>query len=361
MSVSEPLPTSSDRSFLMTVLSAESDDLLDSVIDDSDHQIEEEGSSIRSAVGNFTNAIAGAGALGLGGSFAKSGGLISVILIVFFALVTKKSLDLLIRLGITFDVHSFEGLGRLAYGYYGQLAVSISKFLYSFGCLVAYVVVLKDNFAPAVKSLLYGDTEQDSWWFRFWSEPFLVTWTLSSFIILPLCMLRDMTPLASLSMLSILSMVAIALILVYFLVTGNIPESGEGFRSDWLEIKSGTLECLGTFVFTFVSQHTVHLAFNSLKPRLRTYSVWKYVSGASIGIAGAISLTIGVSVYCSFYEATKSDIFEIYPKGPLVSMAQLLLCSTMLLTFPLPFFACRGESDEQLSVFRYVLDLSLSW
>jgi amino acid permease len=96
---------------------------------------------------------------------------------------------------------------------------------------------------------------------------------------------------------------------------------------------------LGTFVFTFVSQHTVHLAFGSLKPELRTVANWKKVSTYSILISGTVSLAVGVFVYMSFWEATESDIFEIYPAIPSIDVAKLLLCMTM--TFPLPFFTCR--------------------
>jgi amino acid permease len=98
---------------------------------------------------------------------------------------------------------------------------------------------------------------------------------------------------------------------------------------------------LGTFVFAFVSQHTVHLAFGSLKPELRTVANWEKISTFSVLISGTISLAVGVFVYISFWEATQSDIFEIYPAIPIIDLAKLLLCITMLLTFPLPFFTCR--------------------
>jgi amino acid permease len=110
-----------------------------------------------------------------------------------------------------------------------------------------------------------------------------------------------------------------------------------------LQTKSLTFSfsSLGTFVFTFVSQHTVHLAFGSLKPELRTVANWKKVSTYSILISGTVSLAVGVFVYMSFWEATESDIFQIYPAIPSIDIAKLLLCMTMLLTFPLPFFTCR--------------------
>lgn len=47
---------------------------------------------------NFTNSIIGTGIIGLGGAFAASGGGVSIILLVGFALLTKSSLDLVVDL-----------------------------------------------------------------------------------------------------------------------------------------------------------------------------------------------------------------------------------------------------------------------
>lgn len=94
-------------------------------------------------------------------------------------------------------------------------------------------------------------------------------------------------------------------------------------------------------MFTFVSQHTVNLAFESLKPEIRTVETWKKVSSWSITTATAISLTVGVVVYATFWEQTESDLFDMYPPMRIIDLAKMLLCITMLLTFPLPFFSCR--------------------
>ena len=94
-------------------------------------------------------------------------------------------------------------------------------------------------------------------------------------------------------------------------------------------------------MFTFVSQHTVHLVFGSLKPNLRTVSNWKIVSAFSLLNATTVSLAVGVFVYMTFWQETKSDIFQIYPQNWMIDVAKLLLCVTMVLTFPLPFFTCR--------------------
>jgi sodium-coupled neutral amino acid transporter 11 len=122
------------------------------------------GSTISGAVFNFTNCIIGAGAIGLGGAFALSGGIISVVSIIFFGVLTKLSLDLVVSMPIQSN-GSYETLGKVAFGQAGWIAVLMSKFLYSFGCLIAYIVVIKDNMNVAVLHLLYGNHPSDTSWF----------------------------------------------------------------------------------------------------------------------------------------------------------------------------------------------------
>jgi len=107
-------------------------------------------------------------------------------------------------------------------------------------------------------------------------------------------------------------------------------------------LESTDVNCsLGTFVFTFVSQHTVHLVYGSLRPTIRSVSNWKIVSSTAVSIASAVSLSVGIFVYMTFWDKTESDIFAIYPESWMINLAKLLLCVTMLFTFPLPFFTCR--------------------
>lgn len=329
-------------------------------------EVSEYGSSVPEAVFNFTNSIVGAGCIGLGGAIALSGGLISIALVVFFAILTKLSLDLLIRLSIqqssTTMTASYEDLAQAGMGYWkGRMLVMTCKLSYSFGCLVAYIIVIKDNCGPALKSLIYGEGDDEdpkdatfmssqvyggddtNWFHWFLSTDSMVTWVVSLACILPLCLLRDMTPLAFGSLISVASMVTIVgiVIYIYFACPDVRQEPTGGFYENWLEIRPGVLSNLGTFIFTFVSQHTVHLVFSSMKPSLRKIEKWKTVSSLSLLAAATVSLLVGVFVYITFWQNTKSDIFQIYPHGWMIDTAKLLLCVTMIFTFPLPFFTCR--------------------
>jgi solute carrier family 38 (sodium-coupled neutral amino acid transporter), member 11 len=299
------------------------------------------GSSVGGAIFNFTNCIIGAGAIGLAGAIARSGGLISICLILFFAVLTKFSLDMVIDLS---DGKSYEDLGKQAFGNAGWAAVLVSKKLYAFGCLIAYIVVVKDNFSSALKHLIFGNSDSKTFLATLLDKEDLVTLLLSAIIIFPLCLLRDMTPLSNLSAVGVLSMVLIVLIIVYLFFANpndDVRVEGGTIFKNWFELRPGVFASLGTFVFSFVSQHTVNLAYTSLRPDLQTLSTWKIVSSISIGISTMVSLAVGVFVYATFWQKTQSDLFDMYPPLRIIDIAKLLLCVSMLLTFPLPFFACR--------------------
>jgi amino acid permease len=326
----------------------------------------EGGSSIPDAIFNFTNSIVGAGCIGLGSAIALSGGFISIVLVIFFAILTKLSLDLLIRLSLdpTLTVSTsfssrnhekltYEDLAQLGIGWIGRMLVMLCKFSYSFGCLVAYVIVIKDNCGSALKSLLYGKHGGDSlgddfsshsqdFFYNLVSQNAWFTWIISITMILPLCMLRDMTPLAFTSLVSVACMIMIVAIVIYIYVDcPEVRKDGGTFYENWIELRPGILGNLGTFVFTFVSQHTVHMVFGSLKPSLQTLKNWRIVSLFSLLSSATVSLLVGVFVYVTFWQNTKSDIFQIYPESWMIDSAKLLLCITMIGTFPLPFFTCR--------------------
>lgn len=209
---------------------------------------EENGSSMAGAIFNFTNSIIGAGAIGLGGAMAVSGGGISVFLILFFGYLTKLSLDMVIRLSIETEGAdgSYEALAQVSMGTRGRRVVLVCKLLYAFGCLVAYIVVIKDNLAPALRNLIYGPHDHhdsDDIFYGLLLEASWFTWVVSLFFVLPLCMLRDMTPLASFSVISVISMFSIVGIVIYmYLFCPNIGESGGSFFEKWVEVKPGVLE-----------------------------------------------------------------------------------------------------------------------
>ena len=166
-------------------------------------------------------------------------------------MLSKYSIDLVVSLAVQVQEgrpSSYENLGFEAYGPIGRLVVIISKGLYSFGCLVAYVVIVKDNFSFALVHLLYGDNNGDgmntSLLKSALSNQNFVTIFLCSTVMLPLSLLREVKPLERFSALKITVVLMIAAIVIYLFA---IPESGqqalEGrFVDHWLFVYDGFIE-----------------------------------------------------------------------------------------------------------------------
>jgi amino acid permease len=283
------------------------------------------GSSLAGCIFNFTNSIVGAGCIGLAGAIAKSGGIISILSILVFAILSKCSIDILIELS---EGGSYEQLASQTYGRYGSIAVSWSRFLYSFGCLVAYVKIVHDNFASAVQEMTGKDLNDG-----------MVTFLLSATVILPLSLMRDMTPLERVSIVKIIVVISI-LGTVLFLYPANHVSEGS-YQKHWFEIRPGFVGSLGTFVFTCVAHHVVHLTYESLRPNLRTVPNWKRVSTLSVALSTLLSCGIGISVYVTFWEQASSNMFDLYPPSTPLNIAKLLLSFMMMFTYPVPFLACR--------------------
>ena len=95
-------------------------------------------------------------------------------------------------------------------------------------------------------------------------------------------------------------------------------------------------------MFTFVAHHTVNLVYESLDARYKSLKSFRIVSSASTMMAVVISLALGLFVYMTFWQNASSSIFELYPSGSrAIDRCRLLLCISMLLTYPFPFFTVR--------------------
>lgn len=211
--------------------------------------LESRGSSWIGASFNLTSSIIGAGCIGLGGAIAQSGGLISLFAITVFAILSKYSFDMVIDLAIeakgaqTIST-SYEDLGQFTYGPAGKYTVILSKLVYSVGCLIAYMVIVKDNLSSALSHLMFQSplSSASSGLQRALADPGMVTIFFCTTVMLPLCFLRDVSPLerfSTLKITAVLSIVAIAMILYWLGI--NDDDTVDTFGR-WLQIKPGTWE-----------------------------------------------------------------------------------------------------------------------
>lgn len=92
-------------------------------------------------------------------------------------------------------------------------------------------------------------------------------------------------------------------------------------------------------MFTFVAQHSIHLVYQSLQKNRRK----DFTQTTTLGtiLSTMISIFMGFFAYMTFWENTSSAMFELYSPSKAVDICRILLCISMLLTYPFPFLTVR--------------------
>ena len=96
---------------------------------------EEPKSSLRGATFNLINAIVGAGIVGIPFAISQCSLVLGVGMVLFFAILTIKSLRLLIETAKHVDVSSYERLAEVGFGPSGFVFISVAMFIMSYGAM----------------------------------------------------------------------------------------------------------------------------------------------------------------------------------------------------------------------------------
>lgn len=168
--------------------------------------------------------------------------------------------------------------------------------------------------------------------------------------ILPLCLLRDLSRLAPTSALSVLLCLSLIGILVasapgevrrqdLALLLTDDPEVPSSSRS-WTWFKP-SFAALGALSFSVAGTKHAFVIFHSLKRP--TLGNWASVTFRGLVVVSSGVIVMGVAGYVNFQQHTRPDILNNFRDHdtPLVICARVLVCLSMILTFPVEMFVLR--------------------
>jgi sodium-coupled neutral amino acid transporter 11 len=303
------------------------------------HQVQELKSGYLGTIANLMNAIVGSGIVGIPFAIRQAGFLAGLFLIVLAALITEKSLRLLIATAKHVHVPSYERAAEAAFGKFGFQFVCANMFVMAYGAQVSYLMVVKDSFS----TLLLGEHAT-------LASQRAVLLLVSLLIMVPLSAQRDMADLAKTSRLSVLIDVVLVGLVLY---SAPILQSLEILRQDhddasslasilWHDtIRPDTIFVgLGVLSFAYVCQHSAFIIAGSLeKPTLQRWSV---VTAMTLVLCCLLEMTMGVSGYLAFGRQTQGNIINnLDPTLWSANLARGLLGTTMLFVYPLESFVAR--------------------
>lgn len=285
----------------------------------------------------YINSIVGAGIIGMPYAIEQCGFFTGIIVLGIVAFLNYKSVILLIECGMKVNKLDLEELTEHYLGEKGYYLAVSSMFAFAFGGQIAYMVIIGDTIPEVMRQFFINTIYEDS---LFTNRAF-VTMIIAIFIMLPLCLLRELSSFSGLAVLSISSDVIIVMIT---LICGPMIANAEGYgyadASRLTLINSSMFAGIGAMSFAFVCQHNSFMVFKSLTTPTRRN--WMKVARYSIGFAFILSLIFGLAGYLNFGVHVQGDLLNNFPSTFIpITIARLFLSFCMMLTFPLENYVAK--------------------
>ncbi|KAJ3117881.1 hypothetical protein HDU96_005014 [Phlyctochytrium bullatum] len=301
---------------------------------------------------NLTNTILGAGVLAMPGALTSVGLGLGVFLIVLSAAGSAFGLTLLALCAqrVQRSRHaSFFAVSNLTYpqaALWFDLAIAVK----CFGVSVSYLVIIRD-LMPKVALALSPDLDPAS---LFLSKTFWVT--ASILAVSPFAFARRLDSLRYTSALALLALVYVVLVVVgYFLFPLETFPQRPGWEDiKWIKLDEAFLKILPIFVFAFTCHQNIFAVHNELQEN--TVHRVTTVVHLSVGTSTFVYQLVGILGYLTFAkywmdhpEVQRSNIIQMYPSGPIVTLGQCALAVLFLLSYPLQCHPARACLDKVAS------------
>lgn len=328
-------------------------------------------STVGQAAFNMAKTIVGAGVFGLPTVYQKTGFVTVTVLIVGLVFLVYWTLLVLLRAGLKANTWSYHDLMRKCFGPVGSYTYAIFAFLFAFGGMCAYVVIVGDTLPIVLRSLVgMADTNAKlTGATKYLTDRRVVIIITSLFVMLPVSSFRDISKLAKFSVSALIAIIMISgsVIIAGVSLTqeqriaGATPPGNPNkltYNPNFFTVfnSEGISGAVGTLCFAYVCHHNTFIIFRSLKkPSLNGFSK---VNIFSLGYAMLVFLVVGISGFALFNGLfSGSNVLNVFSNtNGLINFARALFAYEVLLTYPLALFVCR---DILLKVFFDLLHVVL--
>ncbi|KAJ2862796.1 hypothetical protein GGI22_002106, partial [Coemansia erecta] len=315
------------------------------------------GASMLSSLFNLTNAIIGAGVIGLPYAMRKAGLLVGLVMIVGLALLVDWTLRILALNSKLSGRQTYQGLVEYCFGRWGLLASSLFQGMMAGGGMASFIVIVGDTL-PHVLSALMPSVSSTGFGQVVFSRRFVVAFFVVC-LAYPLSLYRDVGKLGKTSAFAV---VAMCTIIVSVIV--EAPQIAPELRADpgtpVALASTGVFQAMGVITFAFVCHHNSFMIYGSLrKPTLNRYFE---VVHLATGIATAASLVMAAFGYLSFRDKAQGNVLNNFAQDNfLINIARFLFALNMITTFPMETLVAREVvdlllfRDKPFSMARHVL------
>lgn len=286
---------------------------------------------------NMANSIVGVSILSMPYCFKETGLVLGILLVLLSGLVTKKTCMFLIRSAIMARRRSYEFLAFHVFGVSGKLFVELCMILFLIGICISFHVVMGD-LAPAIIARLM-DIENSP------SLRCTLLIGVTVLVVLPLCLLRNLDSLASMSACSIGFYFFLILVILWHafpkLMDGSWYHMAELFRP------SGALQVLPICMLGLSCQSNVFEIYDSIPdpdvPKMRS------VVNHAVNLCCALYISVGFLGYVAFVDQDLAgNLILSFPSSHLTEGIKVFFTVSLAISFPLMIFPCRTSIHSLL-------------
>ncbi|ROV95763.1 hypothetical protein VPNG_08745 [Cytospora leucostoma] len=294
-------------------------------------------SGLRSAFMNMANSIIGAGIIGQPYAFKQAGLLSGIVLLVGLTVIVDWTICLIVVNSKLSGANSFQGTVEHCFGRSGLVAISLAQWLFAFGGMVAFGVIVGDTIPHVLQAILPGLRDMPVLWILADRKAVIIIFILG--VSYPLTLYRDIAKLAKASTLALISMVVIIITVLTQSVLTPAAERGS-FTTPLLTVNTGIFQAIGVISFAFVCHHNSLLIYGSLKtPTIDRFS---RVTHYSTGVSMLACMLMALAGFLTFGDKTLGNVLNNFPSdNTMVTVARLCFGLNMLTTLPLEAFVCR--------------------
>ncbi|CAI6338343.1 unnamed protein product [Periconia digitata] len=322
---------------LLTGIEAPSVTVAEQAFDPADHlESARPRSGMRSAFMNMANSIIGAGIIGQPYALRNAGLVTGTALLIGLTITVDWTIRLIVINSKLSGTDSFQATVEHCFGKSGLVAISLAQWLFAFGGMVAFCVIVGDTIPRVLEAFFPSLADMSFLWLLTNRRAIIVLLCLG--VSFPLSLYRDIAKLAKASGLALISMGII--IVTVITQCFRVPPEARGTLSGSLVIHSGLFEAIGVISFAFVCHHNSLLIYGSL--RTPTIDRFSRVTHYSTGISLVACLTMALFGFLTFGDKTQGNLLNNFPNDNLmVNIARLFFGLNMLTTLPLEAFVCR--------------------
>lgn len=285
-------------------------------------------------------------------AFKSSGIILSLLVMFFLSIIICYTYYLMIKISDMTEKYSYQTIAEHTYGKWFGILSEICVFLFCFGCLVAYVVIIGELTSPL---------------FAYWlgkksilaNIPF-ITGIILTVVVFPLCLTKEIRLISYASTLSIFAAILVAgIVLIKF-----IQRNTNGFDSE-------SIVYFGKKPFSILSSTSIysfalgaHQSVIQIYSELRNRSSTKMIAICCMNVVSCFLFYsfFGLIGYLLFYDAIQDNILKNLANNDTWNfIVKICVAFIIILTFPLMQYCCRNSiesvffSKSEFTWFRWIM------